>query len=40
VLIEGIDRLASVIKVMQHEKNTTGGYKIRLQVEQEAKQFW
>ncbi|KAJ4337294.1 Valine--pyruvate aminotransferase [Didymella glomerata] len=39
-LIEGIERLATVIKTMQHEQNTTGSYKIRLQVEQEAKNFW
>ncbi|KAF1922695.1 PLP-dependent transferase [Didymella exigua CBS 183.55] len=39
-LIEGIERLATVIKIMQHEHNTTGSYKIRLQVEQEAKNFW
>lgn len=39
-LIEGIERLATVIKTMQHEQNTTGSYKIRLQVEQEAQNFW
>lgn len=39
-LIEGIERLATVIKTMQHEQNTSGSYKIRLQVEQEAKNFW
>lgn len=39
-LTEGIERLATVIKTLQHEQNTTGSYKIRLQVEQEAKDFW
>ncbi|KAH6644650.1 pyridoxal phosphate-dependent transferase [Boeremia exigua] len=39
-LVEGIERLATVIRTMQHEQNTTGSYKIRLQVEQESKRFW
>ena len=39
-LFEGIERLAAVIRTMQHEQNTTGSYKIRLQVEQEAKNLW
>jgi len=39
-LIEGVKRLATVIRTMQSERDLTGSYKIRLQVEQEAKNFW